>query len=342
MVGQAGGSLARNKIERRSGTGYLMSKRKNMKNKITRRHFIKSSAVFGVSTSIGSSSLAGIFDQSLTQYMNNDVTVTIGTDYFESTQRAIDLLGGMSQFVPKNSRVLLLGNVWRTPGTYTKPDIFRAIACMCRDAGARKITCVSMMEQKNWQQTGNAAALEKEGVELRLFDYKEYSRFSPVAIPGGVILKEAEIIKEVYDHDVLINVPICKDHVDTVFSCTMKNLMGLNSYRNNRKFHIEQAEHGIDIATHLAHCIVDLNTVIVPTLNVVDATEFIVTNGPMGPGKIIKPRKIVAGVDRIAIDAYCIRLLDKNCADVPKILKGYKQGLGEMNLAKVRVHEESI
>ena len=74
----------------------------------------------------------------------------------------------------------------------------------------------------------------------------------------------------------------------------------------------------------------------------VDATEFIVTNGPMGPGKIIKPRKIVAGTDRIAIDAYCITLLDKKCDDVIKIRKGYQQGLGEINLSKVKVHEEKF
>jgi len=62
----------------------------------------------------------------------------------------------------------------------------------------------------------------------------------------------------------------------------------------------------------------------------------------MGPGRIIKPQKIVAGVDRIAVDAYCIALLDKKINDVPKILKGYKQGLGEMNLSKIRIHEEKL
>ena len=314
-----------------------------MTNKITRRHFIKGSAAFGMSASIGNAGLANIIKGAVSPIAPNngiDVAVTTGKDYFESTKKTIEILGGMSKFVPKHSRVLLLGNVWRTPGTYTKPDIFRAVARMCREAGAKKITCVSMMEYRNWEQTGNAAALEKEGVELKLFNYKDYSRYSHVPIPNGILLKEAEIIKEVFAHDVFINIPICKDHSDTVFSCTMKNLMGLNSYRNNRKFHIEETDQNVDRAQYVAQCIVDLNTVIVPTLNVVDATEFLATNGPMGPGKIIKPLKIVAGVDRIAIDSYCIALLDKKCDDVPKIQKGYKQGLGEMDLAKVRVHQD--
>ncbi len=253
-----------------------------MKKKITRRNFIKGSAAFGVSTSIGTSELSNIIEDVVSpirSQKNIDVAVTVGRDYFKSTNRAIDMVGGMSKFVPKDSSVLLLGNVpSRTPGTYTKPDIFRAIALMCRDAGAKKITCVSMMPRRNWEKSGNAVALEKEGVILKLFNFKKYSNYKRVAIPGGITLKEAEIMKEFFNHDVFINVPICKHHSDTVFSCTMKNLMGLNSYRNNRKFHIEKTDRENDKMQHLAQNIADLNTVIVPTLNVVDATEFIVTN----------------------------------------------------------------
>ncbi len=316
-----------------------------MKKKITRRNFIKGSAAFGVSTSLATSGLSSIIEDAEKRnlpHKNIDVAVAFGGDYFENTKKAIEILGGMSKFVPKNSSVLLLGNVWRVPGTYTKPDIFRAVARMCRNALAKKITCVSPMPVRNWEQTGNAAVLKKEGVVLKLFDYRDYSLFKRVPIPRGILLKEAEIVKEFYAHDVFINVPICKHHVDTVFSCTMKNLMGLNSYRSNRKFHIDKADQEIDKAQHLAQCIADFNTVVAPALNVVDATEFIVTNGPMGPGKIAKPQKIVAGVDRIAVDAYCIGLLDKKINDVIKIRKGYKHGLGEMNLSKVRVHEEKL
>ena len=316
-----------------------------MRNKMTRRSFIKKSVALGASTSIGSSGLSHLLEAAVNpdfKDQNIDVAVAVGSDYFKSTQTAIGILGGMSKFVPKNSRVLLLGNVWRVPGTYTKPDIFRAVARMCREAGAKKITCVSMMPKRNWEQTGNKAALEGEGVSLNLFDYKDYSQFTNVPIPKGIFLKKAEIIKEYFGHDVFINIPICKHHVDTVFSCTMKNLMGLNSYRNNRNFHIDETEKQSDQENYLAQCIADLNTIILPTLNVVDATEFIATNGPIGPGRIIKPMKVVAGFDRIAIDAYCIELLDKKPANVIKIRKGFEQGLGEIDLSKIRIHEEML
>ena len=316
-----------------------------MSNEITRRNFIKKGAALGAATSIGTTGLSNIIEPAVNpNFPKNhiEVAVTTGTDYFENTKKAIEILGGMSTYVPNNSSVLLLGNVWRVPGTFIKPDIFRAVARMCWDAGAKKIICVSMMPKRNWEITGNKAALEKENVELKLFDYEDYSHYTTVPIPTGNILKKAEILKDLFVHDVLINIPLCKDHVDTVFSCTMKNLMGLTSYRCNRKFHLEDREQKIDKANYLAQCIADLNTVIVPILNVVDATEFISTNGPMGPGKIIKPRKVVAGVDRIAIDAYCITLLNKKIDDVIKIKKGYEHGLGEIDISKVKIYEQKL
>ena len=64
----------------------------------------------------------------------------------------------------------------------------------------------------------------------------------------------------------------------------------------------------LDYVAHLEQLIVDLNKALKPALNVVDATEFIVTNGPFGPGELLKPRKVVAGTDPVAVDAYCASL----------------------------------
>ena len=175
-----------------------------MYKKITRRNFIKKSAVLGASTSIGNTSFSNIIKAAGDTNRNIDVAVTMGSDYFENTKKAIEILGGMSKYVPKNSSVLLLGNVWRVPGTFTKPDIFRAVARMCWDAGAKKIKCVSMMPSRNWKITGNKKALENENVELKLFDYKDYSQYTNVQIPKGVLLKEAEILKDIFIHDVFI------------------------------------------------------------------------------------------------------------------------------------------
>ncbi|UCE08536.1 MAG: DUF362 domain-containing protein, partial [bacterium] len=70
---------------------------------------------------------------------------------------------------------------------------------------------------------------------------------------------------------------------------------------------------------------------------IVDATELITTNGPFGPGELIKPQKIVAGTDRVAIDAYCCTLWDLEAKDIIMINKAKEHGIGEMNLKKVKI-----
>ena len=64
----------------------------------------------------------------------------------------------------------------------------------------------------------------------------------------------------------------------------MKNLMGLNFAEVNRTFHTGDFKTKPDDIDRLDQCIADLNLAVKPTLCVIDATEFITTNGPFGPG----------------------------------------------------------
>jgi uncharacterized protein (DUF362 family) len=135
--------------------------------------------------------------------------------------------------------------------------------------------------------------------------------------------------------------PITKDHAGNKFTGTMKNLMGLNSPVNNRTFHRPNWKTDPNDVAHLEQSIVDLNKAVKPALNVVDATEFITTNGPFGPGELIKPQKVVAGADRVAVDAYCAGLWGLKPEDIVQIKRASEQGLGEMDLGKLSVKEEN-
>lgn len=88
--------------------------------------------------------------------------------------------------------------------------------------------------------------------------------------------------------------------------------------------------------------VADLNTIIAPTLCVVDATELITTNGPLGPGELITPRKVIAGVDRVAIDAYCATLWGLKAVEIFHIQASHAHGLGQMDLSKVKIQEVEI
>jgi uncharacterized protein (DUF362 family) len=309
-----------------------------MARKIGRRDFFKTTAGAGLSLALGRTLAAA--SGSGAKAKASVVAVGIGADYGQAAETAMRLMGGMRKFVPKGAKVALLPNVQsRHPGSFTKPEILRAVIRLCKKAGAKEINCLSWQTVKQWEDTGLKAVIEAEGAGLKLFE-KDEALFKPVVVPGGVALKEARVLASLYDHDLFINMPIAKDHAGNKFTGTMKNLMGLNSPASNRTFHKPNWKTDPDDVAHLEQSIVDLNKAVKPALNIVDATEIIVTNGPFGPGQLMRPEKVVAGTDRVAVDAYCAALWGLNPKDIVQIKKGAEQGLGQMDLTKADIRED--
>ena len=319
-----------------------------MSRKVSRRSFVKQSAVLGASSIVGANFLAGGkgTPPSLpngwrpVRQSDNTISVVTGQDYIDNTKGAVRQLGGIERFVPEGSKVAVLANPQRpNPGAFTRPDIVRAVIQMCRDAGADQVACITWQSEQSWEQTGTAEAVNAAGGELVLVNMRDESLFEPTPVPNGVALTEARVMKALADYDVLIDLPITKDHAGNKFTGTLKNLMGLNSPVSNRTFHMENWDTDITAITHLDQCIADLNTIIRPDLCVVDATELITTNGPFGPGELIQPHKIIAGTDRVAIDAYCCGLWGLDPQDIMTITKAHEHGIGEIDLSKVNVIE---
>ena len=119
-----------------------------MAKKIGRREFVKKSAKIGISAAVGSSFIHSLLDGSVHAGHNTvDIAVSTGADYMKSTARAVDLLGGIEKFVPKDSKVAILSNTQsRHPGSFTKPDIVRAVIRMCKKAGAKEINCLHLAQ----------------------------------------------------------------------------------------------------------------------------------------------------------------------------------------------------
>ncbi len=310
-----------------------------MSRMIGRRDFIKTSAGAGLALAMSKALAAST---GAAKAKAPVIAVGVGDDYGKSAVRAVELLGGIKKFVRKGSKVALLPNVQsRHPGSFTKPEILRAVIRLCKKAGASEINCLSWQTVKQWEDTGLKAVIESEGAGLKIFERDE-ALFRPVPVPGGVALKEARVLAALYDHDALINMPITKDHAGNKFTGTMKNLMGLNSPVNNRTFHRPNWKTDPDDVAHLDQCIVDLNKAVKPALNIVDATEFIVSNGPFGPGQLFRPRRVVAGTDRVAVDAYCAALWALKPEEIVQIKRAAEQGLGQIDPNKAILKEEDV
>lgn len=259
-----------------------------MTESITRRSFLKGSTVLGVSSILGVSVPGWMQNLALAEG-NVDIAAVKGDDYFMNTIKAVDILGGMGKFVPKQSKVgLLINSPWEHPGSYVRPEITLAVIQMCRDAGAKEIGVFKSLGSSYWRRSALTEKYRDEVNSIRYLD----GGYTEVPIPQGRSLKKAEIAKGLLDCDVFINIPIAKDHTGVRFTGTLKNMMGSTSGSTNRFFHHGSGRLGYyDDVDFLAQCIADVNLVRKPDLCIFDGTEMITTNGPQGPGKLIKPRR---------------------------------------------------
>ena len=270
------------------------------------------------------------------------LAVAKGSDSFAATRKAIDALGGIGTFVPRGAKVGLLINApawWRLPGSHTRPDIVLAAILACQEAGASSIQYLLDPAADYWGRTPLSAkyAAELAAVKPCSKSYVE------TALPKGTAAIKIKVVKELLDCDVFINLPIIKNHEGVAMSGNLKNMMGGNAGDTNQFFHRgsgARGEYG-DIP-FISQCIADNNTLRRPALCIADATVFLMTNGPQGPGELRKRDAVIAGADPVAVDAYGATCLDLAPADVQMIRKAAELGLGRMDLDKLAVKEIAV
>jgi len=302
-----------------------------------RRDFMKSGAVFGTAVLAG-----GLIDARRLNAQKAsalDLVVVTGTDPFLSVNRGLEALGGIKKYVPAGSSVGLLINApswWKKPGSYTHPEVVLAVILASLEAGAKEIHYLIDPAADFWKRTPLAAKYEKEIGAVK----KCSGNYIEKEVAKNKTLKKTSVVKEFLDCDVFINLPIIKNHVGVGMSGNLKNLMGVNANASNQFFHAGSGAKGeYDDVPFLAQCVADLNTLRRPDLCIADATEFLLTNGPAGPGELRKLNKIILGADPVAVDAYGAPLVNLKAADVLMIAKSVEWGIGRMDLAKLAIKE---
>ena len=282
-----------------------------------------------------------------------DLSVVEGTanDYAAITERAINEVGGIESFVKRGDRVVLTPNMgWmRTPeqAAATHPDVLRRVIELCQQAGAARITCIDYTLD-DWRMAfdicgANAAAA---GTRASLMSPDNESQYRDVDIPAHVpsqtvdknpytcVHRESRLLqkvpREILEADSFICMPVVKDHEAAVITVAMKKLMGC--IWNRKDYH----RYG------LHECVAELNMALKPTLIVADATRVLQTRGPKGPGEVTTPHQVVAGVDPVAVDAYCTRYLTTKGItpdQVPHLMIAYELGRGQMDVDALNVKE---
>jgi len=245
-----------------------------------------------------------------------------GTNPGGQVREAILLLGGMQRFVRRGNRVVLLPNPQGTGrGVTTNPDMVAETVRLCLAAGASSVSVSSCHGQEDWRGTGIIEKVEAAGGRMK---YPDSDRdWTTIAVPKARVRKEVRVIRDALQADVLINMPIFKQHNYTRTTCCLKNLMGMN--------HDNWGFHKGDLYLHQA--IVDLASIFSPALCLVDATTILTQGGPFGPGRVIHPKRVYAGKDMVALDSLCCGLLGVRPEEVIHIQLAHESGMGQINLA---------
>jgi len=301
------------------------------RNGITRRNFVISGAAAGAAAATGWTLGGGD-----TKVAPPDLAVAHGPDVVENTRAAIDAMGGIEAFVGKGQVVNILPNAQGShPGTPTDVKLVRTVVEGCRAAGAEDVRWLTWISGKYWERSKIGDLVEASGATLLKVDPDDDAQWQSFEVPRGLALKQVRVFKALDECNVFISMPIFKDHVGSRFTGVLKNYMGASHPTDNRAFH--PTFEGDDLL-HMEQCIADLNTVVRrPDLVVADAMTILTSKGPFGPGDISKPQQVVAGIDRVALDAYGATLLGLQGPRVTMVQKAAELGLGEIDLAKLKV-----
>ncbi len=314
---------------------------------MTRRTFLETTAAGALAVSCADSLALGA--------ETPDMVVAQGPDGGRNAKAAIEALGGMGRYVKRGQIVGLLPNVQGDhPGCSADVGVLRAVIGLCREAGASEVRCLSWLPQALWDHPRAKFArepMEAAGAKLVLTPVgpppakrgdppppeppEVAAQWKLVEVPKGVALKQVRIFKALDACDVLISLPVFKDHIGSRFTGVLKNYMGASHPGDNQTFH--PSFEGADLE-RMEQCVADLNTVVRKAdLCVVSAMECLKTNGPFGPGEVIKPQKVVAGSDPVALDCYGAGLLGLEGARVSMVRRASLHGLGQIELTRVKI-----
>jgi uncharacterized protein (DUF362 family) len=241
----------------------------------------------------------------------------------------------MGAFVKKGQSVLVKPNIgWNSEpekGADTNPQLVGRIVKRALEAGASKVVVFDHTCDSDWascyKRSGIREAVEKAGGVMVTGNDK--NAYRQVEIKGAKVMKQALVHPALLEADVVINVPVLKNHGGATMTCAMKNYMGV--VWDRRWMHKNSLEQSI----------ADSVLIRKPDLNVVDAYLVMTHGGPTGRSarsRRVKMNSLLASRDILAIDTAAAKLLGVTMPEKRNYLeKAAELNLGESDLKKVRI-----
>lgn len=244
----------------------------------------------------------------------------------------------------KGKHVVLKPNVYcpSPPPTTTDPRVIAALVRLTTAAGARKVTVAegrsisTALFRKAAQTT--RACFEATGMDRAALDngadivYLEEDEFIEVSNPDAVVLKKARVPRTIYEAEVLINVPVLKNHSLTLTTLGIKNLHGTVSDEDKLFGHDYH---------RIPQKLVDILRYHKPALTVIDGVR-----GQEGDhadmGRPVETGVIIAGTDTVAVDAVGEAVMGLGNLESDTTRLAHEQGLGIGDREQIQVIGEKL
>lgn len=231
-------------------------------------------------------------------------------DRAEGVRRAIDLLGinpveGKTVFLKPN-----FNSADPAPGS-THPLVLSALVTMLNTMGAARITIGDRSGMGNTRQVmeriGVFQMAEELGFETVVFDELGEEDWQKVEPPDSHWGRGFPFARPCLQAEALVQTCCLKTHrYGGHFTLSLKNSVGMAGARIPGVNHNFMDE--LHSSAHQRRMIAEINTAYSPALIVLDGVEAFISGGP-DRGERAQPQVILAGTDRVAIDAVGVALL---------------------------------
>ena len=259
--------------------------------------------------------------------------IKIKYDTYEAVKEAIELIGSIN--VNKDSKILIKPDIFADAYPYqaltTNPKTVKAIIDYLLEKGAVKenITIVEQVQfgetEKAFDKTGFSKLANECCVKLLDLSKTEFIEKEKDGI-------KLEISKEMFDKDIIINVPVMKTHLFLGISGALENMTRVVSRENYKSLEKD--------LTKAIKAIAILHKLIPKYLAIGDATIGMQGNGPAAYGEPAFLNMILASKDPVALDKIFqeIGLLTK----AEHIETASKLGIGSSDLVDIEVVGEEL
>ncbi|MBN2467554.1 MAG: DUF362 domain-containing protein [Deltaproteobacteria bacterium] len=255
-----------------------------------------------------------------------------GEGLMNALRRAVNEVGGMSNFVKPGDRVLLKPNLLcaREPErcVTTHPEVVRGVARLVVEAGGTPFIGDSPAVEQFGRviaKTGMRDMARQEGLEIG-----ELTEPVVASLPGNAVFKRLEIASPALAADVIINLPKLKTHCQMLMTLGVKNLFGTIVALRKAEWHYMA---GTDRDT-FATLLLDVYLTVRPALTILDGIWGMEGRGPAN-GRPRHLKVIAAAVDAVALDISMCHLLNVPLGQFPLYRAAHSRGIGETDIGNI-------